>query len=443
MFGGRRKREGASQRVTTLRLPRPVPARARIELPGDKSISHRVFILAAIARGRCLIVNANAGADVKATINALRRLGVSIRPASAGYAVVGRDEFLDPRRPIDCGNSGTTIRLLMGALAGRVDAVLDGDASLRRRPMARVAVPLRLMGAAVTLSRKNGPPVGLRRQTARLSALRYRSPFASAQVKSALLLAALRADRPSVIASPAATRDHTERLLLAMGAKLRVTGTTVRITPCRLLSPVRLRIPADLSSAIYLMSVAAVLPGARLTIKDVGVNPTRTAALDVMRRMGVRFTLSKPRTWSGEPVADITVWGGSPLQGVSIPVRTIPILIDEIPALCALACYACGTLNVRGARELRFKESDRINSTVGLLRAFAADAHATLDGIVVHGGCQLQPPRIVKTWGDHRIGLAATILAAVAGSALSIEDSECIATSFPGFPTTWRAAFGG
>ena len=428
--------------MTTLRLSRPAPACARIGLPGDKSISHRAFILAALARGRCIIVNANLGADVKATIGALRLCGVSIRPASGGYAVEGREDLRDPRRTIDCANSGTTIRLLAGVLAGRADAVLDGDASLRRRPMARVAVPLRAMGATVTLSAHDGPPVGLRRQTGRLSALRYHSPVASAQVKSALLLAALRADGESEISSPALTRDHTERMLVVMGAKLRVRGTTIRIVPCELVSPKRIRVPADLSSAVYLLCAAAAMRGARLTIKDVGVNPTRTAALDVMRRMGVRLRLSKLRVWLGEPVADLTVWGGSILRGTSIPARSIPMLIDEIPALCALACHARGTLTVRGARELRFKESDRIHTTVGLLRAFGADARAKPDGIIVLGGRDLRPPRAVKTHGDHRIGLAAAILAAVAGSALSIVDSECIATSFPGFGATWRAAFG-
>jgi 3-phosphoshikimate 1-carboxyvinyltransferase len=420
-----------------------VPIRARITLPGDKSISHRAFILAAIAHGRSLIVNPNRGADVAATILALRQVGVTVRRTTAGYSVTGCDELRDPSGPVDCGNSGTTIRLLMGALAGRVDAILDGDASLRRRPMARVADPLRAMGATVTTARTGGPPVRLRRQARALKPLRYTLPVASAQVKSALLLAALRAAGPSLITSPAPTRDHTERMLLAMGAKLRVRGATIRIAPSALVAEGRMRIPGDLSSAIYLLCAAAVLPGCYLRLRDIGLNPTRTAALDVMRRMGVRLTIDEQRVWSGEPVADISVSGGAPLRAVSIPLRAIPMLVDEIPALCALASAGQGTLSVRGAQELRFKESDRIRTTVRLLRAFGADAQAMADGIVVRGGAPLCAPRSVATQGDHRIGLAAAILSAATRSPLRIEDSACIATSFPGFAATWRAAFGG
>jgi 3-phosphoshikimate 1-carboxyvinyltransferase len=429
--------------VKTLRLPQPVPVRARIDPPGDKSISHRAFILAAIARGRTLIVNANLGEDLAATIRALRQLGVSVRRTTNGFAVIGREDLRDPTGAIDCGNSGTTMRLLAGALAGRVDAVLEGDASLRRRPMARVADPLRAMGPAVTTARTGGPPITLRRRPGALTPLRYRLPVASAQVKSALLLAALRASGSSVITSPAQTRDHTERMLLAMGAQLRMRGAAVRIAPSALNALGRMRIPGDLSAAIYLLCAAAVLPGSYLRLRDVGLNPTRTAALDILRRMGVCLTIGKQRTWSGEPVADISVKGGAPLRAVSIPVRVIPLLVDEIPALCAIACTGHGTLSVRGARELRFKESDRIRTTVELLRAFGADARAMADGIVVRGGVPLLAPRRVNTHGDHRIGLAAAILAAATRSSLNIDDSACIATSFPGFAATWREAFGG
>lgn len=399
-------------------------------------------MLAAIAKGRTHIVDPNGGEDVAATISALRSLGVRMRATRDGYQVSGCANLSDPARAIDCGNSGTTMRLLMGMLAGRVDVVLDGDASLRRRPMARVADPLNAMGAAITTARAGRPPVRVRRRARQLIPLRYALPIASAQVKSALLLAALRAAGPSTITSPKLTRDHTERMMRAMGAKLRLRGTTIRIAPSTLTAAGRVRVPGDFSAAIYLICAAAALPGSRLRLRCVGVNPTRIAALKVLRRMGARIEIDARSTWSGEPVADISVAGGAPLRGVTIPARDVPILVDEIPALCALACVARGTFSVRGAAELRVKESNRIRTTVDLLRSFGADARALPDGIVVRGGSPLRAPVSVSTCGDHRIGLAAAILAAAVQTKLKIENGECIATSFPGFAATWRAAFG-
>jgi 3-phosphoshikimate 1-carboxyvinyltransferase len=395
-----------------------------------------------MAQGQTRIVNPNCGGDVAATIRALRQLGVPIHRTKDGYQVSGRDSFRDPNATIDCGNSGTTMRLLMGVLAGRVNAILDGDASLRRRPIARVAEPLKTMGAKITSKRTDRPPVYLRRQNATLKPIRYTMQVASAQVKSALILAALRASGSSVIGSPAVTRDHTERMLAAMGAKLRVTGKTVRVNPSRLTSPGVLHVPGDVSSAVYLLCAAAAVPVSSLCVLSVGVNPTRSAALDVMRRMGVRIQISNRTQWSGEPVADIVVAGGAPLRGVTVPARLVPILIDEIPALCALAVTARGAFVVRGASELKVKESNRIQTTVALLRSFGADARALADGIVVRGGKELRAPRRVNTYGDHRIGLSAAILAAAARAPITIDDADCIATSFPKFEQTWKAAFG-
>jgi len=395
-----------------------------------------------MAQGRTRIVNPNRGDDVIATIRAVRRLGVEARRVGDDYVVVGRDELCDPASTIDCGNSGTTMRLLMGMLAGRVDALLDGDASLRRRPMARVADPLKAMGAKISTRSHGLPPVRLYRQANGLRSTRFTMRVASAQVKTALLLAALRATGTSVIACPAVTRDHTERMLRAMGAKLRVNRKAIRVIPSSLKSAGQLRIPGDVSSAVYLLCAAAAHPGSHLRLRGIGLNPTRSAALDVLRRMGARVKISARKQWSGEPVADISITGGAPLKGVSIPARTVPNLIDEIPALCALASIARGTFTVRGAGELKVKESNRIRTTVELLRSFGVNAHPLPDGIVVRGGRKLRAPRSVATHGDHRIGLAAAILAAAAQAPITIRDADCVATSFPNFGETWKAAFG-
>ena len=429
--------------MKSLTLTQPIARHASLVLPGDKSISHRAFILSAIARGRTRIVNPNSGDDVIATIRALRQLGVKTWCIGNDYVVIGRDALLDTGSIIDCGNSGTTMRLLMGMLAGRADAVLDGDASLRRRPMARVADPLKAMGAQISTRPRGLPPVRLHRQTNRLRSTRFRMRIASAQVKSALLIAALRATGTSVITCPAVTRDHTERMLRAMGAKLRIKGRSIKVVPSSLRSVGQLRIPGDISSAVYLLCAAAAMPGSHVRLRNVGLNPTRAAALGVIRRMGGRIKISAHKRWNDEPVADISIRGGAPLKNVRIAMRVVPNLIDEIPALCALATTARGTFSVRGAAELKVKESNRIRTTVELLRSFGADAQALGDGIVVHGGRKLGAPRIVETHGDHRIGLSAAILAAAAGAPITIRDVDCIATAFPRFAETWKAAFGG
>lgn len=387
-------------------------------------------------------MHANNGEDVIATIHALRQLGVEVRRVGSDSVVVGRDTFRDPATIIDCANSGTTMRLLMGMLAGRVDAVLDGDESLRRRPMARVVDPLRKMGARIATQPHGLPPVRIERQATTLRSLRFTMPVASAQVKSALILAALRASGPSVITSPGITRDHTERLLRAMGARVRVQGRTIRVEPSALKALRVVRVPGDISSAVYIICAAAALAGSDLRLRAIGINPTRTAALNVLRQMGARIEISARKQWNGEPVADVSIRGGAPLRNLRVPSRLVPNLIDEIPALCALATAAAGTFTVRGAGELKVKESNRIRTTVDLLRCFGADARPLSDGIVVQGGKPLRAPRTVLTHGDHRIGLSAAILAAVAQTPITIRDVACIATSFPNFNDTWRAAFG-
>jgi 3-phosphoshikimate 1-carboxyvinyltransferase len=430
--------KGSSVQSIALRAP-VAGRRAHVVVPGDKSISHRALLLAAMARGRTRIIGANRGLDVLATVRALRALGIRVSSTAAGFVVTG-GAMRDPRHVIDCANSGTTMRLLAGALAGRVDAQLDGDASLRRRPMSRVTEPLALMGARIS-TRRGYPPLRIYNTSQCLRPIHYRMRVASAQVASAIIIAALGASGPSTIIEKAVTRDHTQRLLAAMGAKLRCTGRTLRVQPCRLLAVPRLKVPGDISAALYLLCAAATLPRTRLVLRNVGVNPTRTAALEVLRTMGAAITTSTRREWCHEPVADISISGGWPLHNVAVRAGLVPILIDEIPALCAVAAAARGTFCVRNAAELRVKESDRVETTVRLLRAFGADARALDDGIVVRGGKPLHAPRVVTTFGDHRIGLAAAILAAATQSAITIRDSACVATSFPGFASVWRKVF--
>jgi 3-phosphoshikimate 1-carboxyvinyltransferase len=438
-------RFGASQphSMTQIILPARKAVDARVVVPGDKSISHRALMLGSIAAGSMEIQNLNRGADVAATMTALRDLGVAIVPtASDGVRVTGANRFADPPGPIDCGNSGSTMRMLAGLVAGRADVILDGDASLRRRPMERVAAPLRMLGAAVETS-AGRPPLVLHRSERVLRGGLIELEHASAQVKSALLFAALRADAETIVVEPLPTRDHSERLLRAMGASIEIDGRSVRIRPSALAALASYRVPGDFSAAFYFIAAAAAIPGTHLIICDVGVNPSRTASLDVVRAMGADVQLLNERTTCCEPLADVEVRGGRPLTGFEIAADMVPNLIDEIPALCALACLAEGNSSVRGASELRVKESDRIATTAGLLRSFGASVEELPDGIVVNGRQLLRAPASINTLGDHRIGLTAAVLAAATGTQICIEDADCIATSFPGFEDVWRAAFAG
>jgi 3-phosphoshikimate 1-carboxyvinyltransferase len=426
--------------MTTLRLGPPTSIASEARVPGDKSISHRALLLSACARGATSIEGLNRGGDANATIGALRALGVEVDDGGTIVRVVG-NEFAVDGGAIDCGNSGTTMRLLMGALAGRTGCTLDGDASLRRRPMERVAEPLRMMGAAISTASGGLPPVRMQ-VGARLHAIDYAQPVASAQVKSAILLAALRADGITTVRFRRASRDHTERMLAAMGAAVRSESDAVSIEAGPLHALERIVVPGDPSAAIFFVVAAARLRGAVLEIPGVCVNPTRTAAFDVMHAMGASLQFRAAVEEHGEPTATIVIETGSVLRGFEITPAMVPRLIDEIPALCALAALADGESVVREASELRVKESDRIASTVSLLRAFGADAIETEDGIVVRGGAQLHEPQAIDTHGDHRIGMTAAALAAAIGVPVEIRDAACIATSFPDFAAHWSSAFG-
>lgn len=422
-------------------LAAPTRTRASTMMPGDKSISHRALMLAACARGTSTLRRLNSGTDVRATIDALRILGVDATFDREGIAVTGADRFRDASTVIDCGNSGTTMRLLAGLIAGRADAVLDGDASLRRRPMERVAKWLRMMGADVACAEGGTAPVRVARGPRGLHGCDAVPAPASAQVKSAVLFAGLSAEGDTTVTDLVPTRDHSERLLAAMGADIVVEGPHVRLRRGALRPLERFDVPGDFSAAFFFIAAALARDRGALTIVDVGVNPTRTAALDIAIAMGGDAGVVDRRTRCGEPVGTIEIRSGRRLRGVEIPASVVPNLIDEIPALCALAAAGEGETVVRGAADLRNKESDRIATTVELIRAFGGHAEPTSDGIRVRGGSSLSAPRSIPTRGDHRIGMSAAILAAACEAPLRIEDADCIATSFPGFATAWNSTF--
>lgn len=404
-----------------------------VRVPGDKSISHRALILGALANGHVTIRNLASSADCLSTLRCLRALGVAIEDAGDETVVVGQglDGLREPGNVLDAGNSGTTMRLLAGVLAGQsFYSVITGDDSLRRRPMARIAEPLRKMGATV-LGRDEGrfPPLTIR--GGRLKSVDYTLPVASAQVKSALLLASLFAEGETVVREPALSRDHTERMLRAMGVALSQEGTSVRVQGGQSLRAVALDVPGDLSSAAFFLVAAAIVPDSHLVICDVGVNPTRTGALDVLQRMGARLTVANQRESGGEPVADIVV-SASRLHGTVIEGDIIPRLIDELPILAVAATQAEGETTVRDAEELRVKETDRLAAIVTELSRMGADIRATADGFVIRGPTRLHGA-LCHSYGDHRMAMALAVAGLVASGETIIDDTSCVEVSFPGF----------
>jgi 3-phosphoshikimate 1-carboxyvinyltransferase len=346
--------------VSSIRLPAATRFAGPISVPGDKSISHRAVLFAALAPSATIVRNCNAGEDVSSSIHALRALGVAVDADASTVRIHGTAGFSDPRDVVDCGNSGTTMRLLMGMLAGRVNAVLDGDASLRRRPMERVAAPLRAMGARVECAAGGLPPVRVARERA-LHGITYELPIDSAQLKTALLLAALRASGETTIVSQGASRDHSELMLRAMGADIELAAGSVRARRSQVHSLGEYDVPGDLSAAAYFVAAATCLPGSRISVLGTGINPTRAHVLDVLRDMGAHISIRSLREQHGEPSADLEVVSASPLRGVELDPTRIPNVIDDIPLLCAVAASATGTFVVRGAAELRVKESDRVH----------------------------------------------------------------------------------
>jgi len=413
------------------------PLRGRVSVPGDKSISHRALILGAIGEGSSRVENFLPAADCRATLRAVRALGVEVEELAPTTLIVhgrGLHGLQEPDDVLDCARSGTTIRLLAGLLAGQPFlSVLSGEAQLRRRPMARVVEPLRLMGATI-LGHDAGrrPPLAIR--GGELRGIDYTLPVASAQVKSALLLAGLYADGPTTLHVPGPARDHTERMLAAMGTRLAIGDWGVQIEPGGQLQALDVAVPGDLSSAAFLVVAAMLVPGSEITVEGVGVNPTRTGLLDVLQAMGADVVLHGEREVSGEPVADLVV-RACELRGVEVGGGVVVRMIDEFPVLAVVATQAQGETVVRDSAELRVKETDRIATTVAELRRLGAEIEARPDGFVVHGPTRLHGA-IVHSHGDHRLAMALTVAGLIATGETIVQDVDCIADSFPGFEAT-------
>ena len=395
-------------------------------------------MLGALASGRSTVRRFLVSEDTQSTLSCLRALGIDCRLEEEGQGVatlaisgVGLRGLREPDDVLDAGNSGTTLRLISGLLAGQPFlSVLTGDASLRSRPVDRVIEPLRLMGAQLQARDKDRlPPLTIR--GGGLRAIRYRLPVPSAQVKSAVLLAGLFAEEETIIEEPVATRDHTERMLRAMGADVRREGPGVRLDPPSELSALDLEVPGDMSAAAFWLVAAAVHPDAEITLSKVGVNPTRAGLLDVLSRMGADIDIGEQRLAGEEPVADITV-RGSQLEGIEVAGDMIPRLIDELPALAVAATFARGRTVVRDAAELRVKETDRIAAITTQLRLLGATIEERPDGFVIEGGGGLRGAN-VSGEGDHRLTMALAMAGLLAEGETVVEDEESVAVSYPNF----------
>jgi 3-phosphoshikimate 1-carboxyvinyltransferase len=404
-----------------------------VRVPGDKSISHRSLILAAVSDGTSTIAGLLRSADVESTAGVLLSLGVQIQ-LGENVLVHGRGlrGLLVPTRDLDCGNSGTTARLMAGVLAAHAfDSTLIGDASLSRRPMRRVAEPLEKMGARFTFrGDADGLPVVIHGGT--LSSIGWNSPTSSAQIKSAILLAALNAQIGASVSEPGRSRDHTERMLSARGVPVLVDGDTVSIGVVRAMAAMDTRVPGDPSSAAFFLALAALIPGKAIELPNVCVNPTRIGFLEIVQRMGATVTLDTQLEVGGEPVARLRAIGGDSLHAVTVGASEIPSMIDEVPVLACIAARALGETVISGAGELRVKESDRISAVVRNLRAIGVDAEERADGMAIRGSTKPLKGSIV-THGDHRLAMAFGVLGAAGNADIEIDTPDCVTVSYPDF----------
>ena len=409
--------------------------RGRLRVPGDKSISHRAIMLGALADGETHVSGFLEGEDSLATLAAFRAMGVTIQGPEAGRVLiqgVGREGLRAPSAPLDLGNSGTSMRLLSGLLAGQgFPVTLIGDESLSRRPMRRVTEPLALMGAHIETSPGGTAPLHLQPVTG-LRGIDYALPVASAQVKSCLLLAGLFAQGRTCVTEPAPTRDHTERMLAGFGYPVEQRGARVCLAGGGRLTGCVLDVPADISSAAFFLVGASIAPGSDLTLEHVGMNPTRIGVVNILRAMGADIQVLNPRQAGGEPVADLRV-RHAPLHGIRIPEDQVPLAIDEFPALFIGAACAAGETLLTGAEELRVKESDRIQVMATGLAALGIDQQPRADGILIRGGTF--SGGAIDSQGDHRIAMSFAMAALRATGPIDIHDCANVRTSFPGFVT--------
>lgn len=407
--------------------------RGSLTIPGDKSISHRSVMFGSLAQGTTEITHFLKGADCLSTISCFRSMGVEIQEKDGKILVHGRGlrGLKRPEGVLDCGNSGTTTRLLAGILCGQdFDSVLTGDTSIQKRPMKRVIEPLSRMGAHIVSVRGDGcAPLAITGSP--LHGVSYSTPVASAQVKSAILLAGLYADGETRVTEPARSRDHTERMLSAFGADVRTEGTTAVIQPARELYGQKIQVPGDISSAAFFLAAGLITPDSEILLKHVGTNPTRDGVLRVLRQMGGRIETISQSGGDGEPAEDLLV-RSSDLHGVEIGGEIIPTFIDELPVIAAVACFAQGETVIRDAAELKVKESNRIDAMVRNLAAMGADVTETEDGMIIRGGRPLHGA-VIDSRDDHRIAMTFAVTALAAQGETDIPGWDCVRISYPEF----------
>ncbi|BCB04526.1 3-phosphoshikimate 1-carboxyvinyltransferase [Bacillus sp. KH172YL63] len=406
--------------------------KGKLEVPGDKSISHRSIMFGSIAEGKTVIHNFLMGEDCLSTISCFRKLGVDIDVSEDEVVVHGKgwDHLKEPKDILDVGNSGTTTRLIMGILAGRpFHSVLIGDDSIAKRPMNRVTIPLRQFGTNID-GRSEGNYTPLSVRGGNLKAIRYSLPVASAQVKSAILLAGLQAEGTTEIVEPEKTRNHTEKMIVEFGGSVEREGDTIKVKGGQVFKGTDIYVPGDISSAAFFMVAAAIVPGSSVRLKNVGLNETRIGIIEVMKKMGAAIEVIE-HTKSGEPIGDIVVQS-SELTGIEIGGELIPSLIDEIPVIALLASQANGKTVIKDAEELKVKETNRIDAVVKELGKLGADIEGTDDGMIIHGKTELHGGE-VHSWGDHRIGMTLAVASLLTDSDVYLDGSEAVKISYPQF----------
>ncbi|RXJ03958.1 3-phosphoshikimate 1-carboxyvinyltransferase [Anaerobacillus alkaliphilus] len=404
-----------------------------IKVPGDKSISHRAVMFGAIANGKTTVEGFLPGEDCLSTIACFRKLGIEIEQKEDLVTVYGKgwDGLSESSDILDVGNSGTTTRLMLGILATRpFHSVVIGDASIAKRPMARVTSPLKQMGANID-GRHEGNFTPLSIRGGKTKGITFTSPVASAQVKSAVILAGLQSEGVTTVTEPHKSRDHTERMLKAFGADIQENGTTVSVTGGQVLQGRHIVVPGDISSAAFFLVAGAIVPNSEILMKDVGINDTRTGIIDVLQAMGAKLEIKNERVVNEEKMADLLICA-SDLTGTEIGGEIIPRLIDEIPVIAVLATQANGTTVIKDAEELKVKETNRIDTVVHQLKLLGADIEATEDGMIIHGPTRLHGGQ-VESYGDHRIGMAMAIAGLVSNGPVEIEEIEAIDVSYPNF----------
>lgn len=417
---------------TTLQYSQP-SLRGDITVPGDKSVSHRSVMFGSIAEGKTTVSGFLLGEDCLRTIDCFQKLGVDIEVNGTDVTInsPGIDGWTEPKEVLYTGNSGTTTRLMLGLLSGtKLHTIMTGDASIGKRPMRRVADPLRLMGAQIA-GRDNGQYTPLAIQGGPLKAIDYKMPVASAQVKSAILLAGIRAEGTTIVREEEISRDHTERMLRQFGATVTVEDGVVSLQGGQTLTGTHVNVPGDISSAAFFLVAGAIAKNSRIVLKNVGINETRDGILEVLQKMGAKMSVAIDDENAAEPTATITI-ETSILKGTTVEGAIIPRLIDEIPIIALLATQAAGKTIIKDAEELKVKETNRIDAVVNELKKLGANIEATDDGMVIEGPTPLHGGSL-RTYGDHRIGMMGAIAALIADGEVELDDADCIAVSYPTF----------